>query len=352
MANLTATDEDELLELDETKANDATPSKDELMMNILTQMRANLNTVSESLEHLRQSNSTTADTAVPAKKAKPAIEVTMSESDNSDCEELLTKADSGATNAQRDESPNGLLDEIAQSLDETERTDEAVAEKLADTANYCWLQMLSDEKLKEKLEKCPRPVNCDKFIVPKVNPEIWGKLSRQAKGNLQFSRLQTHLTKVGHIVVKSTDLLLKANADSSKSYIDDLVRMNTDVIALLGHVSFEISQRRRESIRPHLHKDYAALCSSTMPVTNFLFGDELQAQLSHIRAWNKIGNTTSTTNTHKRGYNQGGHGFKNSKPFLGRAHYQSHSRLNSRARNTFNSSSTPTKNSSQFPQWK
>ena len=97
--------------------------------------------------------------------------------------------------------------------------------------------MLSDEKLKEQLEKCPQPINGDKIIVPKVNPEIWGKLSRQAKGNdLQFSRLQTHLTKVGHIVVKSTDLLLKAKADSSKSYIDDLVRMNTDAIALVGHV--------------------------------------------------------------------------------------------------------------------
>ena len=324
------------------------------MMTILTQMSANLNTVSESLKHLRQSNSTTADAAVPAKKAKPAAEVTMSESDNSDCEELLTnKADSGATNGQRDESPDGLLDEIAQSLEETERTDEAFAEKLADIANKRWLQRLSDEKLKEKLEKWPRPVNCDKIIVPKVNPEIWGKLSRQAKGNdLQFSRLQTHLTKVGHIVVKSTDLLLKAKADSSKSYIDDLVRMNTDAIALLGHVSFENSQRRRESIRPHLHKDYAALCSSTMPVTNFLFGDELQAQLSHIRASNKIGNTTSTTNTHTRGYNQGGHGFKNSKPFLGRAPYQSHSRLNSRARNTHNTSSTRTKSSSQFQRGK
>ena len=74
----------------------------------------------------------------------------MSESENSDCEELLTnKADTGATNDQRDESPGGLLDEIAQSLDETVRTDEAVAEKLADIANKRWLQMLSDDKLKE-----------------------------------------------------------------------------------------------------------------------------------------------------------------------------------------------------------
>ena len=155
-------------------------------------MSANLNTLSESLKHLRQSNSTTADAGVPAKNAKPAAEVTMSQSGNSDCEELLTKkADSRATNGQRDESPDGLLDEIAQSLDETERTDEAVAEKLTDIANKRWLQMLSDEKLKEKLEKCPRPVNCDKSIVPKVNPEIWDKLSRQVKGNdLQFSRLE------------------------------------------------------------------------------------------------------------------------------------------------------------------
>lgn len=100
------------------------------MMSIHTQMSANLNTASESLKHLYQSNLTTADGAVPAKKAKPAAEVTMSESDSSDCEELLTnKADSGATNGQRDESPDGLLDEIAQSLDEIERTDEAVAEK-------------------------------------------------------------------------------------------------------------------------------------------------------------------------------------------------------------------------------
>ena len=69
MANLTATDEDELLEIGEAKASDATPCKDELMMNFLTQMSANLNTASESLKHLHQSNSTTADATVPTKKS-------------------------------------------------------------------------------------------------------------------------------------------------------------------------------------------------------------------------------------------------------------------------------------------
>ena len=37
--------------------------------------------------------------------------------------------------------------------------------------------------------------------------------------------------------------------------VDNMVRMNTDALALLGHISFETSQRRRDAIRPTLHKD-------------------------------------------------------------------------------------------------
>lgn len=58
--------------------------------------------------------------------------------------------------------------------------------------------------------------------------------------------------------------------------------MNTDALALLGHVCFEITQRRRESIKPSLHKDYAMLCSSNVPVTNLLFGDDIQTELTLI----------------------------------------------------------------------
>jgi len=113
-----------------------------------------------------------------------------------------------------------------------------------------WLEMLSNEKLK----KCPWPVNCNKTIVPKVNPEVWGKLSKQVKGNNpQFSRLQTHLTKVGHIVVKSTDVLLKGKANSSKSYIDDLVWMNTKLYCLTWprqFWNFTMSARKYQATPP------------------------------------------------------------------------------------------------------
>lgn len=77
--------------------------------------------------------------------------------------------------------------------------------------------------------------------------------------------------------------------------------MNTDALALLGHISFKVSQRRRDVIRPNLHKDYATLCASYLSITTMLFGDELQTQLNHIRASNKISSMASPSNfAHKR----------------------------------------------------
>ena len=78
--------------------------------------------------------------------------------------------------------------------------------------------------------------------------------------------------------------------------------MTTDAIALLGHVSFELSQLHREDIKPYLHKNYGDLCSANVPVTEHLFGDELQTQLNHIRNTNKISNTTSTSNHSRSTY--------------------------------------------------
>ena len=62
------------------------------------------------------------------------------------------------------------------------------------------------------------------------------------------------------------------------------------------HVCFEITQGHRETIKPSLHKDYAMLCSSIIPVTSLLFGDDLQTDLTHIRATNKIGSTAGISN--------------------------------------------------------
>ena len=116
-----------------------------------------------------------------------------------------------------------------------------------------------------------------------MNPEIWGRLNRQGRSkDLKFSALQTTLTKVGNITTQTTDMLLKSRAQGIQLDVESIMRMNTDALALLGHISFEISQGRCDVIRPTLNKDYSMLRDSHVQITTMLFGDELQMQLNRL----------------------------------------------------------------------
>ncbi len=315
MAEDTSDMEKELLREAEQHQSDEDLSTNERFMELLSKMNDNICALGVSLNKRKHesfvSDQPSTNTAVSAKKAK-IRSLSESVSDNeSDSEALLGDTEQGRhhnangndeNNSSEDEQQpaimadvdDPLLDEIAQSLDETERTGDPVSDKLALIANKRWNRKLSDDQLKEKAEKYPRPANCDKVVSPRVNPEIWAKLPRAVRGeDHKLFRVQTQLSTVTNLVVQATDMLLKAKSDPKSLKIDDLVRMNTDAVALVSHASHELAHRRREIIRPHLHRDYIELCSQEVPVTSLLFGDDLQTELTRIRATNKIGNTTN-----------------------------------------------------------
>ena len=90
------------------------------------------------------------------------------------------------------------------------------------------------------------------------------------------------------------EILLTTPADTASLDLGKLVTMNADALALLGHATHQLSMHRRQAIKPFLNKEYATLCLPQGPVTEFLFGDELQAQLNNIKATNKIGNAMAS----------------------------------------------------------
>ena len=311
MAEGISDSEKDLLMEEEQDQIDKELLPNERFMALLSKMNDNICALGVSLNK-RQHESIVSDrpstsTAVSAKKAKIS---SLSESvadTESDSEALLGNTEqehhnsSENTSTEDEQQPanmadedDPLLDEIAQSLDETEPTGDPVLDKLALIANKRWNHKLSDDQLKEKGEKYPRPANCDKVVSSRVNPEIWAKLPRAVRGDdHELFRVQNQLSTVTNLVVKATDMLLKAKSDPKRLQIDDLVRMSTDAVALISHASHELAQRRRELIKPHLHRDYIELCSHEVPVTSLLFGNDLQTELTRIRATNKIGNTTN-----------------------------------------------------------
>ena len=201
------------------KNNESEADEDGGLMNLLASMNNNMQAMGESLKLLHKDRpSKTAEFARKRKACSSRDEGSSSESDDeSDGERLLSK--SGKKKKSNPEDDDPLLDEISQDLGETE---EKISDKLANVINKH--NKLSEEQLKEKSGKYYRPQNCELLMVPKVNPEIWGKLDRQTRGrDLKLSCLQTALTKVGNIAAQTTNLLLAARAEGSKLDIDNLV---------------------------------------------------------------------------------------------------------------------------------
>ena len=271
---------------------------------LLTSMNETMKAMSESLRGSGETPTPKpADSAKRGRKTNNGSHDLLSDSAESDADQLL-ESNKRQKIQDGDEEEDTLLDEIVQSMNETEDTDAKILEKLAKIVENRWLNKLSDGQLKEKTEKYLRPANCDNFITPKVNPEIWERLDRQTRGrDFKLSTLQSTTTKVGYICTKATEFLSQARRENKSPDIEQLIRMHTDALGPLGHISFEISKRRRDAIRPNLNKEYATLCASHVPITKMLFGDELRTQLNHIRASNKISNTTSTQGGNK-GYSK------------------------------------------------
>jgi len=88
------------------------------------------------------------------------------------------------------------------------------------------------------------------------------------------------------VVLNPAESLFNLLAKVDKSLAGELhnwLVQPTEPLKLLGSAIFEIVQLRREDIKPQLNKEYGDLCSPNVPVTEWLFGDDVQTKLTHIR---------------------------------------------------------------------
>jgi len=132
-----------------------------------------------------------------------------------------------------------LLSEIAEDFVNADDSGPAVKKQLAEFINNLWSKKLSDTTLKEKSAKYLRPVNCETLTTPRVNPEIWEKLSHSVKRqDLRSSPIQKTVGSAGAAMCKSIEMLQEmrnSKQPMSDSDIQKLVEMASDAVALLGH---------------------------------------------------------------------------------------------------------------------
>ena len=308
---------------------------------VLQSINTNMANLANSMSHMNEAFAEIRHTpSATAKRDSRAVESTALSSrkrgkegranEDSDVETLIESSHeetSGSADPGQPETESGKSknddEEMANEEDEflttlalehsgDDKTSAPVSTQLAALVNKRWSSKLSDEKFKEKTAKYDRPGNCERLQAPKVNPAIWSRISNNGqRQDLKLVAIQKTLVAVGTAVTKAAQLLMDARQHDGirrregdkNNLTNEVLTLQVDALALLGHTNYELSLRRREMMKPSLNKDYASLCSSQTSVSSMLFGDELQSQLNAIRASNRI-SQTATQSGHSSSHNK------------------------------------------------
>lgn len=164
------------------------------------------------------------------------------------------------------------LKEIQDEYEEDEEAAPKVSEKLANVVQAMAGQKMSEEKVKEKVEKHKRPENVE-VHVPKVNPEIWALMDHTAKSaDLKAQRTQKKLLKATYALTKvCKGFVVKPSSENS-----DQLRDTTDAMSLILRATHDLSMERCVKIlsASNINKKYRRLSSLDIQVSDYLFGDD------------------------------------------------------------------------------
>ena len=100
---------------------------------------------------------------------------------------------------------------------------------------------------------------------------------------------------IQEMLVKSTSCIVKLANKIAEQFDGEDVEWVTSAIALLWHVNKTITIRRKETDRPDLDCKYHYLASSSLPYTNYLYGDnnDVNRNVKEINDLNKLGKSFS-----------------------------------------------------------
>ena len=190
----------------------------------------------------------------------------------------MSPKDSDALNDSQNPSEEiEVLAGIADTFKLDEKKEPAVNEQVAKIVRGLMREKLSEDVLTDTQNRYKRPENCDCLETTKINHLIWDKLKPETRSvDIKLQRIQRNLIKGVIPLVSIIQELVNARdkVPSDALDISQIVKMTTDAIALIGAANFELNMRRREQIKPELNEDYKNLCSSSVPFTDSLFGND------------------------------------------------------------------------------
>jgi len=233
----------------------------------------------------------------PTRESKSLDEgIVDNESQISAMDDILAAAknyaeDSAALDQSQAEGEDEVPDEVREILGQTtpqheygEKLLEVVATSFSKITNPMSLTLADELKTRYKV-----PENCRQLAVPKVNTEIWAGLPQAIKTrDAKSQHLQQHLSRALIAQAKASERILELISKTKNAELQGVLKTQMDSAMAVGLAMKEINGQRKQNLKPSLLQEYAGLASAQLPVTEYLFGDNLEASLKLVKSTSKI----------------------------------------------------------------
>lgn len=207
------------------------------------------------------------------------IDVSVSEKDIRDGDEVEQDTDINKVDTQT--ASCSLMDRCTK-YEKIVKTAPAVQENIAKFVSQVMTHNLDTKSYQDISEKYEIPDNIPFLVAPKVNPELWGIVPfLKQQQDVAYRKIQEKL------VSGICPLVQALEECGDKPEFLKIKELISDSVEFLGNFNMSINNTRRDELRPCL-KNAAPLANRNSPVTDQLFGDEVESEIKKIEARAKL----------------------------------------------------------------
>lgn len=166
--------------------------------------------------------------------------------------------------------------------DNSEKTSDNVDSGLATLVSKALTVLMKDTDYEDMIKKYNRPDNIPYLVAPRLNELIYKMVPEEQQA---IDRSIQGVQK--EIVWGLCPLVSGINMLKKKGGNEDICNVLEDGLEMMARVSMNMNTHRRAALKPFM-KDAKHLTKTDVPITTFLFGDELEKEAKKIDSSRKI----------------------------------------------------------------
>ncbi|CAG7786847.1 unnamed protein product, partial [Allacma fusca] len=175
--------------------------------------------------------------------------------------------------------PQAELEELFNAIVPIDQYGHNINDKVAQTFENVIKKDYSKTEVETFRDELKAPENAKLLGVPKVRQELWTSLSTKAKtSDARLQLIQQAISRGLVAISHLTDTLFSSADQVPKEIRVDITKKSLAAAKNLSIALNEMSNQRRQSLKPFLRKEVQNVVSSVKSTT-FLFGDDLDAAI-------------------------------------------------------------------------